>query len=58
MAKPPVLLPGNPMDRGPWRATVHSITELDTTEQLSSLSVICKAVCFIYKAVTVLQYLL
>ena len=22
----------NPMDRGNWQATVHSITELDTTE--------------------------
>ena len=22
----------NPMDRGAWRATVHSVTELDTTE--------------------------
>ena len=25
---------GNPMDRGPWWATVHGVTELDTTEQL------------------------
>ena len=23
---------GNPMDRGAWQATVHRITELDTTE--------------------------
>ena len=23
----PVFLPGNPMDRGPWRATVHRLTE-------------------------------
>ena len=23
----------NPMDRGPWRATVHGVTELDTTER-------------------------
>ena len=23
---------GNSMDRGAWRATVHGITELDTTE--------------------------
>ena len=22
----------NPMDRGAWRATVHKVTELDTTE--------------------------
>ena len=26
---------GNSMDREPWRATVHRISELDTTEQLS-----------------------
>ena len=25
----------NPMDRGACRATVHSVTELDTTEQLT-----------------------
>ena len=25
----------NPMDRGPWRATVHGVTESDTTEQLT-----------------------
>ena len=24
-----------PMDRGAWRATVHGVTELDMTEQLS-----------------------
>ena len=25
----------NPMDRGTWQATVHGVTELDTTEPLS-----------------------
>ena len=27
-----VFLPGEPMDRGLWRATVHRVTELHTTE--------------------------
>ena len=26
----------NPMDRGAWWATVHEITELDTTKQLNN----------------------
>ena len=26
----------NPIDRGAWRATVHEITESDTTEQLNT----------------------
>ena len=26
----------NPMDRGVWRATVHGVTESDTTEQLNT----------------------
>ena len=28
---------GNPMDRGAWQATVHGVTELDTTEHYSVL---------------------
>ena len=27
----------NPMDRGPWRATGHGITESETTERLSTV---------------------
>ena len=26
---------GNPTDRGAWRATIHGVTELDMTQQLS-----------------------
>ena len=26
----------NPMDRGTWQATVHSVTELDMTERLNT----------------------
>ena len=32
----PVFLLENSMDRGAWQAIVHSFTELDTTEPLSS----------------------
>ena len=27
---------GNPMDRGSWRATVHGVSESDTTEHTST----------------------
>ena len=40
MATPSSMLTWRiPMDGGAWRATVHGVTELDTTEQLSTLDV-------------------
>ena len=32
MATTPVFLPGDPMERGAWGATVPGVTELDVTE--------------------------
>ena len=29
----PVFLPGNPTDRGAWRATVHGVTKSPATKQ-------------------------
>ena len=31
----------NPMDGGDWRATVHGVAELDTTEQLTHSHSLC-----------------
>ena len=30
-----------PMDRGAWWATVHGVTELDTTKQVSTQTILC-----------------
>ena len=30
MTTPPVFLPGNPMDRRAWRATVHEVSKSQT----------------------------
>ena len=35
------------MDRGACRDTVHGVTELDTTEQLSTECVIYSYICYI-----------
>ena len=32
MVTNPSILAGNPMHRGAWRATVHGVSESDTTE--------------------------
>ena len=32
----------NPMNRGAWQGTVHGVTELDTTEQLTLHSIRCR----------------
>ena len=32
---------GIPMDRGAWWATVHGVTLLDTTKQLSTQTILC-----------------
>ena len=49
-----------PMDRGAWRATVHEVTELDTTQRLTtaqhkcSIRICCKNnICVLRMASTV-----
>ena len=34
----PVFLPGEPMDRGAWQATLHRVAESDTTEVRCNLT--------------------
>ena len=47
---------GNPMDRGAWQATVHGITELDTTELtcMHTYTCITESLCFISEINTTL----
>ena len=37
MTTPPVFLPGGPLDRGAWRATVHGVAESDTPEPIGHI---------------------
>ena len=41
----------NPMDRGAWRATVHVVAELDTTERLSMCAQSCEE-CYRFPQLT------
>ena len=47
---------GNLMDRGAWQATVHGITELDTTELtcMHTYTCITESLCFISEINTTL----
>ena len=49
----------NPMDGGDWKATVHGVAELDTTEQLTHSHSLCLCPLFLHwKKLLVCMFLL